>query len=520
VEIRLLGPVEVWQGGRQLRLRAGRQRTVLAVLALRVGHPVSVTELVDAVWAEDPPVTVRQQIHSTVSALRRAGCGPVVSTPGGYRLQVPRDRVDAYRFDAAVTAARGAAAGGDVAAAVAGMRQALGLWRGPALADIPGLAAQAARLDESRLEATEECVELELRLGHHATLVPELTELVAMHPLRERLVGQLMLALYAAGRRADALEVYRQTAKRLTTELGLDPGEHLRTLELAVLRADPALNAPAAAPGFPPGAAGRLPVPTPEQLPPGVVDFVGRDCGLATLTALAPPASPPNGGRPPAPAVVISAVSGTAGVGKTALALHWAHRVRDRFPDGQLFVNLRGFDASGSELTSAEAVRGFLDALGVAAQHVPVGLAAQTALYRSLLSRKRMLVVLDNARDSEQVRPLLPGEPGCLVVVTSRDRLDSLVAIDGARPLTLDLLSVDEARQMLVHRLGAEPEAADEIIDLCARLPLALAIVCARAAGHPRFPLAALAGELADARGGLDALTGADAATDVRVVFS
>ena len=223
--------------------------------------------------------------------------------------------------------------------------------------------------------------------------------------------------------------------------------------------------------------------------------------------------------------VVISAIDGTAGIGKTAVALHWAHRVADRFPDGQLYVNLRGFDPAGSPMAPAEAVRGFLDAFEVPAERIPINLEAQAALYRSLVSGRRILVVLDNARDVGQVRPLLPGSPGCVVVVTSRNHLTSLITVEGARPLTLDLLPVEEAAELLARRLGsgrlaAEQQAVEEIIALCAQLPLALSIVAARAAAHPGFPLAALAAELRDARGGLDGFTSGDLTTDLRAVFS
>jgi tetratricopeptide (TPR) repeat protein len=268
--------------------------------------------------------------------------------------------------------------------------------------------------------------------------------------------------------------------------------------------------------------AAALTVPTaaavtvPAQLPPAVTGFVGRTCHLDTLTALLDADEP---------TVVITAIAGTAGVGKTALAVHWAHRVADRFPDGQLYVDLRGFDAGGTPVEPAVAVRGLLDGLQVPTQHVPADLATQTALYRSLLAGRRILLVLDNARDAEQVRPLLPGTPGCLAVVTSRNQLTGLVAAVGAHPLILDVLSAAEARELLARRLGAdraaaEPDAIDEIITRCARLPLALAIVAARAANVPHVPLRALVTELGDAHGPLDALAGGDPASDVRAVFS
>jgi tetratricopeptide (TPR) repeat protein/DNA-binding XRE family transcriptional regulator len=268
--------------------------------------------------------------------------------------------------------------------------------------------------------------------------------------------------------------------------------------------------------------AGTKPSPeaAPAQLPLAVPGFAGRTAQLGALDAVASAAGP---SRPVT--VVISAVSGTAGVGKTALAIHWAHRVRNRFPDGQLYVNLRGFDPGGAVMAPGEAVRLFLDALGMPPERIPAQLDAQAALYRSLLTGKRMLVVLDNARDAEQIRPLLPGAPGCVVVVTSRRELSGLVADAGAHPLTLDLLTGPESRQLLAARLGAqrlaaEPDAIEEIIESCARLPLALAIVAARAAAHPDFPLAALAAELRDPAERLDAFAALDAGGDPRAVFS
>ncbi|ONI79685.1 hypothetical protein ALI144C_23260 [Actinosynnema sp. ALI-1.44] len=263
-----------------------------------------------------------------------------------------------------------------------------------------------------------------------------------------------------------------------------------------------------------------VPAPVPRQLPAAVRHFAGRAAELDRLTATLPTGEPSPDGTVP-----IVVIGGAAGVGKTALALHWAHQVRDRFPDGQLYVNLRGFDPTGPMVHPAEAVRGFLDSLGVAPQRVPSDPNTQVGLYRSLLADRRVLIVLDNARDAEQVRPLLPGAPGCVVVVTSRNQLASLVAAENADPLTLSPMSVVEARQLLAGRIGgdrvrAEPEAADQIIDRCARLPLAMAIVAARAATHPRFALSVLAGELGDAHGGLDAFVGGDATTDVRAVFS
>jgi tetratricopeptide (TPR) repeat protein len=391
------------------------------------------------------------------------------------------------------------------------LRDALALWRAEALAGLTNQWAVRMRdvWHREKLDAVIAWAHAELRVGKPDAVIGPLTELIEAHPLVEPLAAVLLRALCAAGRGAEALRLYATIRTLLRDELGADPGPELQELHGAILRGefDPAAPLPAA------------PVtPVPAQLPLDIPAFTGRAEHLRRLAALLDDQSGRAG-------VTISTIAGTAGVGKTALAVHWAHQISARFPDGQLYVNLRGFDPSGSVMTPAEAIRGFLDAFGVPQQKIPADLPAQAALYRSVVSGKRVLVVLDNARNAEQVRPLLPGSPGCLVLVTSRNQLTSLVAAEGAQPLPLDLLTTDEARQLLTHRLGrsrvqAEPDSINEIIARCARLPLALSIVAARAATHPRLPVARLAGELRDARGGLDALDAGDAASNVRAVFS
>lgn len=418
--------------------------------------------------------------------------------------------LDVRLFLAHVDEAHRLSAAGEAGPAAAELRAGLRLWRGPALAGLAGRAfeAAAARLDEQRRAAIEECVELELRLGRHADLVGELVELVAAHPLRERLAGQLMVALHRSGRQAESLEVYRRLRGALAVELGLEPSARLRELHTAILRDE--TGGTEAVPAR--AAAARV---VPAQLPVDVVGFTGRVRHLKELDEVLP------GGA----STVVTAIAGMAGIGKTALAVHWGQRVRHHFPEGQLYVDLRGFDPESSPMRPADVLLGFLEALDVPPPRVPVGLAARSALYRSLLADRRVLVVLDNARDADQVRPLLPGSRTCLVVVTSRRMLSGLVAAEGARPVVLDLFDPAEAQQMLALRLGrerlaAEPEAVDEIIGRCASLPLALAVVAARAAIHPGFPLTALAAELRTAQGSLDALGSDDPATDMRVVFS
>ncbi|NBE98585.1 MULTISPECIES: AfsR/SARP family transcriptional regulator [unclassified Nonomuraea] len=520
----VLGPLDVRARGRRIPLHGPRQERALAALLLNAGHAVTVDRLVDIVW-EKPPASARRQIQDLVSRLRLAladaGADSAVITTvrGGYVLRPGAGELDATEFERLVAAAREAEP--EHAATV--LRKALALWRGEPLSgvDCPALAGDVRTLQEKRLAAWEEWAKLELAARRHHEVIAELTALVERHPLRESLVASLMRASAAAGRAADALEVYHRARERLREELGLDPGTELRNLYERVLRA--AEPAPPPVPGPVPG-----PEPSPEpssppvaafQLPMDAFGFVGRGGELSRLDALLEHAAL----QPTA--VAMAVVSGSGGVGKTTLVTHWAHRVRERFPDGHLHVNLRGFDPGGPMVAPEEAVRGFLSALGVPPQSVPSGLDAQTALYRSVLAGRRMLIVLDNARDAGQVRPLLPGSPGCVVVVTSRDRLPALVAKEGALALPLGLPTSGEARQLLARQLGdervaAEQDTVDELIAGCGRLPLALAIIAARVAVRPGVPLAAIAEELREAPGVLDALDAGDAATRVRAVFS
>lgn len=384
------------------------------------------------------------------------------------------------------------------------LAEALRMWRGSAYEDVrehSPIADQACRLDEEYLQAETRYAELQLELGEHAELLPRLTKLVEVHPFHEDFRAHLMLALYRCGRQSEALKLFRDTRKLLSEELGIEPGPALRQIHGAMLRSETSLDI----------ARGST-ATVPRGLPADIAGFVGRREHLQALNEMLYKKSP----------IVISAIAGTAGVGKTALAVHWAHQVANHFPDGQLHVNLRGFDPAAPPLNVGQAVRRFLDALGVAAQRVPAELEAQVALYRSLLADRRMLVILDNAHDAEQVRPLLPGSPTCLVIITSRVRLASLVATNNARPVMLDVLSDAEAESMLIARLGADrvvasPGATQRIIERCARLPLALAIACARATTEPSLSLAELATQLEDVHA---FSSDDDPMTDLRAVFS
>ncbi|MEV6611668.1 BTAD domain-containing putative transcriptional regulator [Kutzneria sp. NPDC051319] len=504
MEFRLLGPVESWRGAERLPVSSRHQRSVLAALALSPGRAVSVSALVDAVWEENPPASARRQVIKLVSRLRATLGDAITTRSGDYVLNAEPSQVDVGVFEEAVAEARQLAVT-DPAGAADVVRKALSLWRGPALSGVtPGLAVQATRLEESRLTALADAIDWELATGGHAAVVAELTVLVADHPLRERLVGQLMVALHRSGRTTEALGVYRRTHERLAEDLALTPGAELQQLHVTILRDDAVPTAPA-----PPSRT------VPRQLPCAVAGFTGRASQLKELTALLDRDE----------TVVISAINGTAGVGKTALAVHWAHQIADRFPDGQLYVNLRGYDPSGEPVQPAEAIRGFLDALGVPAPRIPTGLAEQAALYRSQLADRRILVVLDNARDASQVRPLLPGSAQCLTVVTSRDALGGLIASEGARAVPVDLMSTAEAHDLLASRLGqerldAEPQAVSDLIELCVHLPLALSVAAARATLTSMLSLAELAGQLRDVRDRLHALDIGDTGVDVSAVFS
>jgi len=505
---------------------APRLRVLLAVLLWRANHPVAVDDLAELVWDGVPPAGAAEAIRALVMRLRRRlserAAPQVVTRAPGYAIEVGTDELDASRFEtlaADAGAALRACRWEDAAQTAA---EALGLWRGSPLADVPSQILRdqwAPHLEQLHIQVLEWRVEADLNGGHHERLIPELRDLVSHYPLREHFHAQLMLALARSGRRAEALGEYQRARRTLDAELGIAPGAELRQLHERVLAEDASLIAPAAAPAeVSPEAAATVP----RQLPAAPRSFVGRHAEVIVLSRLAEQAGAP-GGSPGT--VVISAIDGMAGVGKTALALHWAHQVADQFPDGQLYCDLRGFDPSGTPVPPQEAIRGFLGAFQVPPEQVPASLANAAGLYRSLVAGQKMLIVLDNARDADQVRPLLPASLGCLVVVTSRRQLAGLAAVEGARLLNLDVLTAAEARELLTRRLGperaaAEPHAVDELAVLCGRLPLALAITAARAATQPDHPLSTLAAELRGEQGRLDALDTADPNATVRAVFS
>ncbi len=540
--VALLGPVEIGPAGGVLTpVAQPRLRVLLGLLGVAGGRVVTAEALVGGLWEEEWSPGRERNLHTLVYQLRRRlaalepdhGGARLVRAGPGYRLTVGPGELDVAVFRDLAGRGRAAARAADAAVARELFGQALGLWRGAALADAaplcPRLAGEAGRLEEARLAVVEERIGCDLALGRHGEVAGELAGLVSEFPLRERLAELLMTALYRCGRRGEALAAFEAARRVLAGELGLDPGPELAGLQAKVLADDPALAAPAAVPGgaVPGGAAAGV---VPQQLPAGAGFFAGREAELKELDALLGQAGGEGG------AVVISAVAGMAGVGKTALAVHWARKVAGRFPDGQLYVNLRGYDAEGAAVTAEEVTGWFLVGMGVPAWQIPADAQARAGLYRSVLAGRRVLIVLDNARDAAQVRPLLPGGGGCLVVVTSRAALAGLAAAEGAHPLRLGPLGAEEGVRLLAARLGpervaAEPEAVTNLVAWCGHLPLALAVMAARAAADPGLPLGVLAGRLAGtaeaaAAGGstgpgrLDVLETGDPATSLSQLLS
>jgi DNA-binding SARP family transcriptional activator len=520
-EFGLLGPLEVRGCGTVLPIPRGKQRVLLAALLLSANRVVSADALIEILWPQAPPPSARPSLQNYVKRLRQAlgdaGRARVITSEPGYLIQADRDELDVTRFEYLIAAARASARGQSWRSAVEQLRTALDLWRGEPLMDVRSepLVMHGIRLRELRLQAVAECIEAELHLGYYAEVLAELRELVDAHPLREKFHALLVIALDRCGRRDDALTAYRRAHRQLRQELGIDPGEELRELQRRVLNGEPTLNdgstltrdrheAPAT------GASARFMVP--RQLPAAPRYFVGREPEQQALDRL----------RQLPGAVPIATICGAAGVGKTALAVHWAHRAAEFFPDGQLYVDLRGFSPSLTSVTPAEALQWLLLALQIPRTQIPGELDVRTALYRSALFGRKVLLVVDNAACEQDVRPLLPGAPGCMVVVTSRSQLIGLVSAEGAQAISLDPLDRAMARQLVAARLGTqrlerETQACDDLIALCARLPLALSIATARCATEPVWSVAA---EMRDARKRIAALETGDPATSARVVFS
>jgi DNA-binding SARP family transcriptional activator/tetratricopeptide (TPR) repeat protein/transcriptional regulator with XRE-family HTH domain len=557
VSVAVLGSLAAWRDGTRLTLGPPQERAVLGLLALQAGAGLTRAAIVDALWGGDPPQAAATIVQGHITRIRRlirprgaartrtqSAAAAVCWDGTGYQLVPGAIHTDVDDFRGLVERARQAASAEDPAGACRLYEQALALWRGEPLADVEALRGHpaVARLARSRDAAVIEYADAAEVAGVQDRVVGHLLALAGREPLDERAHARLMIALAATGQQAAAFRVYEEVRQRLDADLGVVPGPEVAHAHLRVLRQETGLDAPSLAraryevpmAGAGDGmnareggaadstwgdGAGIRPHPVvPRQLPAGTPHFAGRDAEFSALDEMAST-------HVPSRTLLITTVSGGAGVGKTALAVQWAHRVAGQFPDGQLYVNLIGYGPSPSPMGPEMAIRGFLDALQIAPERIPAGLDAQTALYRSLLAGKRMLIVLDNARSADQVRPLLPGSPSCLVVVTSRNQLAGLAAAEGARTLMLDILSYPDARELLKARVGAdrvagEANAADELIGLCARLPLALSVAAARAVRHPGFPLAAIGENLRDEGHRLDALDTRDSSTAVRAVFS
>jgi DNA-binding SARP family transcriptional activator/tetratricopeptide (TPR) repeat protein len=511
VEFRLLGEVEVYHDGESVPIGYAQLKCMLAVLLVEANCPVSVDQIIDRVWGDRRlPRNPRAAVQHNVTVLRKAladiGHVQIIRRSAGYQLCVDAAAIDLHRFAPLLDQARATEEDEPAAKLFA---EALRLWRGEPCAglDAPWLDSLRVRLAAQRQAALLDLVDIRLRLGEHEALQAELADHVQQQPLDERLAGQYMLALYRGGRQAHALDHYQRLRRSLADQLGIDPGQPIQRLHEQILNADPALAAGAARP--------VATVSIPRQLPAAPRLFTGRRRELDRLTA----------SNEPGTTMAISAIRGVGGIGKTWLALHWAHQHLDRFPDGQLHVDLRGFDPTGRPMSVGTAVRTFLGALGIEPLAVPPEEEAQVGLYRSLVAGKRMLIVLDNARDADQVIPLLPGSSTCTVLITSRNRLTGLVTRHGAHVVDLDTLSTVEAWDLLsghlgAGRLAAEPRPAADLLDGCGGLPLALSIVAARAASHPDFPLESLADELRDHAGRLDTLDGGELSTNLRAVLS
>ena len=524
----VLGPVRAWSGRQRLDLGPPLQRAVFVVLACCAGRTVSRHELIDAVWGADAPLSAENGVHTYIRGLRRvleparAARAPgqiLISTPTGYELLLAPDSLDVTAFGQQLAEGRRLRAAGDLVGMVGLADSALALWQGAPLSGIPGPFAEIerTRLSELRLGAIEERAEAMLDLGRHAELATELPAVVSENPFRERLRGLLMLALYRRGRQADALAVFHDSRRILAAELGIEPSHDLRRLHQQVLCGDASLDPPSAVIIEPrrPSREWR-----PAELPHDVAGFTNRAAELAEMRALLAV-----GDERPGPGLVIIAIDGPAGIGKTAVAVHAAHQVASGFPDGQLYLDLQGFHPHEPALPPDEALGHLLRAFQIDPHQIPHDLNGRVGRYRSVLSGKRALVILDNAASADQVRPLLPGSASSAVIVTSRNRLGSLVVRDGARRVTLRALSAHHALDVIERIAGhrrpaAEPAAAAELARLCGYLPLALRVAAERVAAHPQLSLSELVNRLAVEHDRLDLLAAEEETAAIRAVLS
>ncbi|HEY5986011.1 MAG TPA: BTAD domain-containing putative transcriptional regulator [Streptosporangiaceae bacterium] len=508
---RILGPLEVWNGRDWSQISAPKWRSLLASLLLRPGQPVSSGHLIAEVWGDDPPARAPNLVSGYVLRLRRLlgdNGDRLVTRAPGYQIVLHPDDLDAERFARLAADGRRVLAGGEAERAAALLTQALDCWRSAALADVPPsplVTAEADRLEEARLAAVAVRAEAELACGRHAPLVPELRRLLADHPLREELWALLVRALSGAGRQAEALETYARAREVIADELGVDPGAELQRLYQEILNADSTITGSSrAAPATGPVAAAAAPpppAPSPAQLPADIPDFTGRSGQVEAVCQVLSGADAE--GSPGAVPVVL--VAGAGGLGKTALAVHAAHQLAGRFPDGQLYASLHGVTHPADP---AEVLARFLRDLGMDGTHIPVGDEERAACYRTRLAGRRVLIVLDDARDAAQVGPLLPGSATCAVLITARGRLPEL---PGAKVIDLAVLSLAEARSLFSRvaderRASAQPAATEEVLAACAGLPLAIRIAGARLAARGGWSVRTLAGRLSDERHRLDEL--------------
>jgi DNA-binding SARP family transcriptional activator/tetratricopeptide (TPR) repeat protein len=503
MEFGILGPLEIIAGPGQIQLGGTRQEIVIATLLLNANRVVTMERLLEAIYGENLPPTCRSQVQISISSLRRLFAmhnrDMIIATRGpGYVMQVVNGQLDSHRFEQLVASAGTDRDAGKLSLSVARYRDALRLWRGPALHGIDSqlIRAAASRLDELRVAANEELLTIELNLGRHHELVSELVELVEQYPLRERLRGHLMLALHRCGRTAEALQVFRQARRTMIEELGIEPGERLQQLERAILRSDPSLDLPTE-----PVWIQQQKWRVPNLLPSDIADFTGRMeeiqeiCGQLVRQAEEPPL-----------AVPILVIAGRGGTGKTVTAMHASHMIASHFPDGQLFADLHG--AGQHPVSPMQALERFLRALGVPGSQIPEGLDERAEMYRNLLAERKILVVLDDAASESQVLPLLPGSGSAAVIITSRRGLAGLA---GASRIGLEVFEAHTSLDLLARiagpeRVHAQIEAASAVAEYCGHLPLALRIAGARLAAHPHWRIQHLAERLADETHRLDEL--------------
>lgn len=515
MEFRILGPLEVRHDGREVKIGGSRQQIALSMMLLEPGKVIPLSRLIDAMWDGEPPATARAQVQICISNLRRmiaavGGTDLIDTHRHGYLIRLDGCTFDLREFEAAAGRGRQALAAGNAADAVSQFRAALSLWRGPALLSISSALVEnsVTHINELRLNVTELCLQAELLVGQFGDTVAELARLTSEYPLRERFRALQMTALFRLGRQAEALEVYRSTHSTLTSELGIEPGKELQDLHQMILSGGAVPDSPglvmlSTAPPRP---------PRPHLLPADIPDFTGRDEIVKEVTAVV------SGGRQ-GYAVPVNVLFGQGGVGKTTLAVHIAHRLADQFPDGQLFARLRVGD---QPMSPGEVLGRFLRALGVDGSSLPDDVEERAEMYRDLLSGQRILIMLDDAVSQQQVYPLLPGSPTCLVLVVSRRRLAGLPADSRYE---VGAFSRHDAIQLFSRvagpgRVGAELEAVDALCQLCGDLPLALRIVAARLAARPHWGIVSLVERLADESRRLDELSYGDMGVRASIALS